>query len=205
MAFTIATGVSFSVGIIGDKLRLHMLYSFTNLSNLYILVITVLSIYQLNRKENISSILYRGRILGLIIILLTGIVYHFILLPERMHENPNYQLSIGNIITHYVAPVLMLLDWIIFDNKGKMKKADPAIIISFPLIYFILFSLYGYFGLQIPNRKSSYIYFFMDFHLLGVLGVVRWCILIILCLIILVYGIFFLDSYLGNRKYKEGR
>ena len=202
MGLTIAMGIFSSTGIIGDKLRLHMLYSFTNLSNLYILVITILSIHKLNRRKNISGALYRARILGLIIILLTGLVYHFILLPERILENPNYKLSIGNIITHYIAPGLMLLDWIMFDSKGKMKRIDPVIIISFPLVYFIFFSLYGYLGLPIPNKKSSYIYFFMDFNLLGILGVVRWCILIILCLIILVYGIYFVDLYLGKRKYK---
>lgn len=203
MALIIIMGILFSIGIMEDKLRFHMIYSFTNLSNFYILVITMISIYKLNRKENISGGLYRGRVLGLIIILLTGLVYHFILLPQRILENPNYQLSVGNIITHYVTPVLMLLDWILFDNKGKMKRIDPAIIISFPIIYFIICSLYGYLGLPIPNKNSSYIYFFMDFNLLGVLGVVRWCVLIILCLIILVYLIYFLDYFLGNRKYKE--
>lgn len=201
MAFILGMGILLSTGIIGDTLRLHMLLSFTNLSNVYILVVTLLSLYQLMRQGNISERLYRGRILGLIIILLTGIVYHFILLPQRIHENPNYQVfTIANTIIHYVAPFLMLLDWVMFDVKGKMQKKDPLIFISLPIVYFVIFCSYGYCGLPIPNRDSSYIYFFMDLDALGIWGVSKWIVIILLYLIVLVYGIYLLDTYFGRDK-----
>jgi len=206
MIFIITIGILCSVGIIGDELRLHILYSFTNLSNLYIFVVTILSLYKLIRKEDISRRLYRGRVLGLIIILLTGIVYHFILLPEKLTGNSNYQVfTVANMITHYITPFLMLFDWMMFDVKGKMRKRDPVIIILFPIIYFIVLCIYGYCGLPIPNKKSSYIYFFMDLDVLGIWGVTKWIIVILLYLIVLVYGIYFIDSYLGNGKYRTDR
>lgn len=196
------TGILARVGVFTGTLQLHILYSFTNISNTLALICTLMMLYELRRRNGYASAtFYRVRVLVVMMMLITGIVYHFVVLPEKIIEYPNYQIfTYGNIISHYIAPVLMFVDWFIFDEKGRLTKKEPFICILVPIIYFVLASIYGYFGPTIPGKTTSYIYYFMDFDQLGVLGVLKWCGLLLMGFMVLIYIIYAIDRHYGKRS-----
>ncbi|MGY3777886.1 Pr6Pr family membrane protein [Isobaculum melis] len=190
------TGILARAGLLGGKLQLQTFYSFTSISNIYILMLTFIAILSFFTDKELTS---KGRLIGVVMILTTGIIYHFILLPEKIIENPHYQVfTYGNIIAHYFAPCAMLLDWLLFDGKGKIPRKEPLICVSIPIVYFSITSLYSYTSSLVTGKEANYVYFFMDFDQLGIDGVFKWCTFILLAFIALVYTIYFLDYSIGR-------
>jgi len=189
-------------GIFSGNLQLHTLYSFTTISNGYIMLVTLITVFiTFSSAESIGLKISRLRTIGVMMILMTGLIYHFILLPQKIAENLNYQVfTYGNIVAHYIAPIGMFMDWLLFDRKGRINKWEPLIYTSVPVVYFIIASIYGYYGSTIPNKETSYVYFFMDWGKLGIAGVMKWVLLILICILCLAYLIYFIDYSLAKRK-----
>jgi hypothetical protein len=59
-------------------------------------------------------------------------VYHFLL---HATWNPQGWLFVVNIGLHYLTPTAMLLDWLMFTPKSRLRWIDPAKWLAFPLIY----------------------------------------------------------------------
>lgn len=186
-------------GVFTQNLKLHTLYSFTTISNVCVMLVVLFSTF--NYGKNTGVRFARLNYLCLVIILITGVIYHFILLPQKVAENSAYQVfTFGNIIAHYIAPVGTLADWLLFSKKGLLSKREPLICLAIPTLYFIIASLYGYYGSTIPGKETSYVYFFMDIEKLGVLGVIAWISVILAFVLLLDYSIYALDCVLGRRN-----
>ena len=200
----IITAILDRAGIFSDRSQLQTLFSFTSISGAYVLLITLIPLFNTilsNRNENRR--ISKARTIGVVVILITGLVYHFILLPEKIAENPDYQIfTYGNICAHYIIPGAMFLDWLLLDEKGKITKWEPLIYSAVPFVYFVIFSVYGYYGSAIPGKDTSYVYFFMDWGKLGVAGVVRWIFVLLIGMLCLTYFIYFIDHALAKRKEK---
>lgn len=200
----LASGMLIRLGLSSNQFYTHVFFSFTNLSNLLVLVVTIYSSYSLLCKSKESQWLSQLRISSVLAILITGIIYHFILVPEKIIENPAYTIfTYSNIICHYVAPIGMTLDWLLFDEKGKIKKTDPLKWLSIPLGYFLFALFYGSLGNTLPGKSSSYPYFFLDLDKLGVLGVAGWSSLLLLGILIIFYIIYFVDQALANYQHSK--
>lgn len=204
-AVLLLTGILSRAGILNGRLQLHTLYSFTTISNFCALVSTVFTLvtafspFAVNRPTPAKL-----RYIVVILMLITGIVYHFILLPDKYADNPGYQvLTYGNIVAHYIAPAGLLADWLLFDKKGLVTKWEPIICVSAPLTYFIVASVYGYYGSAIPESQSAYVYFFMDWGRLGFAGVLKWFLIIFCIILSLAYAVYVLDVLLGSFDSKE--
>ena len=196
LALVIITGIFSRAGLFGPRLQLHTLYSFTSLANSYIFILTLATVF-----AGASPALARFRSVGVVLILITGFVYHFVLLPQKIAENPAYNVfTYGNIAAHYIVPAGAFLDWLLFDKKGTIKKRDPLLWASVPLGYFIMASLYGYFAPPIPGKETAYVYFFMDYNALGAAGVFQWAGLIFGFILLLSYVLYFLDSKMAKQQ-----
>ncbi len=201
-AIVILTAILHRAGLFGAELQLHTLYSFTTISNSFVLILTLVTLFATiysSKSVNLSQL----RAVGLLMILLTGFIYHFIVLPQKIAENYSYNVfTYGNIVAHYVAPTAMFFDWLLFDEKGKIKKHFPLICLSVPFLYFVVFSIYGYYGSTIPNKQTSYVYFFMDFSEIGIFGVLKWVSIMLVLILLLAYLIYFWD-YVISKKSKS--
>lgn len=194
-------GILDRAGIFTQSLQLHTLYSFTTISNACVIMVVLYDAFRCRFSfENLGSRFARLQYLCLIMILITGTVYHFVLFPQKVAENPAYQVfTFGNIVAHYIAPIGMLADWLLFGKKGLLSKREPLICVSVPFLYFIVASLYGYYGSTIPGKDTSYIYFFMDFGKLGVMGVIAWVFAILVFVLLLAYFLYTLDCIMARR------
>lgn len=106
----------------------------------------------------------------LLCILLTMLVYHFILIPYALKINPYQSLKASDVIFHYVIPFMMLFDWILFDEKGNFKWFDPIAWMLIPYLYVVFVFIQSRFEIEdrINEHMNRYIYAFLDVGTLGV-------------------------------------
>ncbi|MDD8049624.1 MAG: Pr6Pr family membrane protein [Thomasclavelia sp.] len=124
------------IGILGQlqvferKLNLSMLSYFTVLSNLAVIVYFIIDIVFIIFHEKTFS--YTIKYMLMMAITVTGLVAHFML---TMSFSFNNMTSFSFLIVHYIIPIMTVLDWLIFDEKGNMKLFDPFKWTIAPLIY----------------------------------------------------------------------
>ena len=198
------TGVLERAGVFTGVLKVHTVFSFTSLSNIYIGLLLLASVYVLQHHGGeMPKVLSRFRSIGVMMMLMVGIVYHFILLPQKYLDNANYMVfTYGNIAAHYLVPCGVFIDWLLFDPKGRISRFEPLVFSLLPLAYFGVASIYSYFGSNITGKEISYVYFFMDWGKLGVTGVMSWVFFILAGILCLSYLIYFIDYILGKKANK---
>ena len=100
---------------------------------------------------------------------ITGLVYHLVLTNEASGfamPQPDRALpeAIGNQLLHTVVPLLAVLDWLVFDERGRFRWRHALYWLAFPLGY-LAFALIR--GLVV----DKYPYPFIDVSELGYDGV----------------------------------
>lgn len=66
-----------------------------------------------------------------------------------------FQMSFCEIIFYYIAPLMMLFDWVLFDRKGSFRLVDPLMWLLIPFTYFIASKIY-----LIPYAEVDYMIFY---------------------------------------------
>jgi hypothetical protein len=102
-------------------------------------------------------------------VVITGLVYHLVLTNEASGfamPQPDRALpeAIGNQLLHTVVPLLAVLDWLLFDERGRFRWLHALYWLAFPLGY-LAFALIR--GLII----GKYPYPFINVNSLGYSGV----------------------------------
>ena len=163
------------------------LYYFTIQSN--ILVEISLLLLLMIPRDNKSRCFIRG--ITLFAISLTGIVYNFVLYKIFLDWG-TVGYAISRIITHIVAPIGFILDWLLFDKHNMMKWKHIFIWIIYPILYC---SISFYVGL----RHGSSIYFFFNISD-SYASALKW--ISILSCISFAIGLLYigLDKYLGRKE-----
>lgn len=64
-------------------------------------------------------------------ILFAFVVYHF-------YVRGGYTPSNAAVVLYYVAPFMMLIDWLFFDGRSHIRAFDPLLWMAFPVAYFCL-------------------------------------------------------------------
>lgn len=197
-------GLALNLGITKGQFNTNILWFYTILSNLacliYILMCQVKTINLWNSTDAFSTTAF-PRFKGAITlcITVTFLIYHFLLVPNAFAMDPEFSIySLSNILVHYVIPIMIILDWLLFDVKGRVQIFDPLMWLSLPLIYFVVMTLRGKIVGTILIAESKYPYFFMDFDVLGFWVVLRNVGVLIVFFILLGYLVKFIDSLLGR-------
>ncbi len=86
-----------------------------------------------------------------------GVIYHLFL---HATWNPQGLALVANIGLHYVMPIAMVLDWLMFVPKGRLRWIDPAKWLAFPLLYGVWTVIHG-------AMIGWYPYWFIDIGELG--------------------------------------
>lgn len=178
----------------------HLSY-YTNLSN--ILCIVFFTYYSLRMICNIKceEFHYNNNLKGAITItiLITFIVYNLILRPFMHNVDGVMNLnSIGNLVVHIILPLMVLFDYLLFDEKGKYNKAYIWVFI--PISYFIFICIRAHFGHTFTYAQSRYPYFFLDIDAYGIFQVIINVIISIILILLLIYLYVFIDKKLGKNK-----
>ncbi len=162
----------------------HQLTYYTLLSN--ILVLAFFAWLVLGRPTPSASL---TRIKGAVTtaILLTFFVYLVLLMPTA---TPEQFWRVQNFALHFIAPILVILDWLLYDAKGHYRWFEPLTWTVLPLIYMTFALIRGaVFHLPIPNEKASpYPYFFLNIDRIGWWGFSKYFVAILAVFLLLAYG-----------------
>jgi hypothetical protein len=134
-------------------------------------------------------------------IFVTMVVFWLILAPSFQGANMIRLLALDNLAVHLITPLLMLIDYILFTERGKLKKYDPLLCAIIPYAYLLEAMTLGlthtvkYDSLGI---HSYYPYMFLDIDRFG-----AWVILMILAITLFFLLIIFVwrrfDNKLGHK------
>ena len=182
---------------------------YTLQSNIVCLVafvgIEIASILKKRYQDNDIYYLIKGSIT--IIILITAIVYAVALFPNGFQmDSLSFNLGdlkgfLSNFLVHQLSPILVILDYFLFDKKGKFKFYYPLIWVFIPLnylVYVYTYSPYGgvFFGIG-GSEKFGYV--FLDYTLIGYLGVVETILFMAFVVLVISFLFVLLDRKLGKK------
>lgn len=110
-------------------------------------------------------------------------------------------LGFSFIILHYIIPIMTILDWLFFDEKGLYKKLYPIYWLAIPVIYYLYTIVLVACGYRFSDT-NKYPYSFQDVDALGLTKVLVIDVCIVIFFLILGYIIYFIDKYLSNKHNK---
>ena len=130
---------------------------FTILTNL--LVASALIVPLLAPASELASFFRRPTVLGAIAsyIAVVGLGYSLLLLDFRVSEGPALW---ADVLLHDLSPILVVLYWLLFVPKGRLRWVHPFLWLGYPLLYV----MYALLRATITHR---YPYPFLDAVALG--------------------------------------
>lgn len=175
----------------------HFSY-YTNISNLVCIIYFIIYIIKMFVNFN-KKVVYNNTLKGTITmaIMITMLVFNFILRPFMTDMDGVMELnSLPNYIVHVIEPLLVIFDYILFDEKGIFKKIDPLKWVIFPFMYWVFICIRAFFASPFTYTSSKYPYFFIDIDMFGIYQVIFNVFLMICAIIILGYMFLFFDRFL---------
>ena len=195
-------GLSYFLGFHEGQARWSTLVYYTNLSNLvcllFYILLTAKTILDIKREgiKGTTMLLPHFKGAFVLMITITFLVYHLMLSGSgfAMADGITVQFSISNILLHYVVPIMVILDWFIFDRKNIFRWFDPLLWLIIPFVYFVFALIRAEFGGNLSGRNTRYPYFFIDVDALGWPGVMTYTAIIAVAFTLLGYLFFLIDK-----------
>lgn len=104
-------------------------------------------------------------------IYVTHLIYAFVLIPTAHYRGDDSWLkgrfSFGNVCVHYITPGLVVLQWLLWQDKAGLTLVHAAWWLVLPLAYFAFAMLRAKSGVPIGRRNKLYPYPFLDYPRLG--------------------------------------
>ena len=125
-----------SLGTFDYEFRPEFYVHFTNLSNYFCIFIGFVELIETikRKKDGFVTKLPLLKFIGLSAILLTFIIFNFMLAGDReMYLN----FKVNSVLLHIVLPIMYVADWVMFYEHNKVKWYYPLVSTLFPLIYSI--------------------------------------------------------------------
>ena len=163
---------------------------------MFVAIIVAIFLKEDYRSNNIYYLL-KGAVI--IAILVTAIIYQISLLPNNFNmeaiDTNNTAKYWANEFVHKISPVLVLMDYILFDDKGNFKYYYPVIWLFIPLNYVIYVYTYSTQGGRFYGVGGSkqFAYIFLDYNQIGYIGVMKSIVIIAILILLMSYFLVFLD------------
>lgn len=192
-------------GILEGHYRENFPHMFTNISNIAAWVYFLCAAIRLMlQRERACAAPFAPvfKYTATISLLVTMIIAHFMVF-DAMFQNGKLVWHL--VVMHYVAPCMALLDWLLFDEKGKMPAWGPFAWVSLAVAYlsFTMIAV-GVFGVYMGGGTTAditpYPYDFLDPSIVGTGAVIGFCAGMIAAFIALGYVLFGIDRLMGRMK-----
>ncbi|WP_458685869.1 Pr6Pr family membrane protein [Nocardia tengchongensis] len=167
---------------------LNVFAFFTVQSNLIVGVTSLL--LAINQKRS-STAFAVFRLIGLVAITVTGLVYHVAL--SSLFRLDSWALAADQLL-HTVVPVMTVAGWLAFGPRGLTSARIVKLTVLFPLAYMIFTVIRG------PLSSDWYPYPFADVHALGYLRVLINGLWIGLLFVALAAGAAWIDKRLPTKQ-----
>jgi hypothetical protein len=169
-ASLVAYGIT--INLVGSTNMLELMSYFTMISNLMVVAVLSLAALVSLKVIRIDESLFR-KIKGATIVatILMMFVYNFILVQYLRTNIPSYQIySIKDIFIHFLSPIIILADYLLFDKKGLFEYRDAFFFMNYLLVYFVYLVVYELLGGRfiISGVETIYPYFFLNIEQQGI-------------------------------------
>ncbi len=161
------------------RLRPGLFCFYTALSNLLVVIyeFALFTAWLLRTGPVLRLLTAPGLALAVTVcIWVTHLVFHFALVPYIRRTGITFidssQGHLGNILVHYIAPLLTLLQWVLLADKSGLGVRHALYWMVIPLCYLVFILLRARTGRPIGNTGLLYPYFFLN---LPTLGIGRFC------------------------------
>jgi hypothetical protein len=138
---------------------------------------------------------FKGAVM--IAITVTLLVYQLLLASTPFSMDGGGVGGVGGLMVHLYTPLLVILDWVLFDEKGRFNVYDPPRWAVIPLCYVVFAMIAAPLGLTYI-QGSRYPYFFLDVDTIGAGGVALYVAGITVVFEILCYLVVGLDKWMGR-------
>lgn len=191
-------GFAAQLGLFQGVLNRSYLVYYTNLSNLLCMLFMFFALADNLRKKEAGDFAPALKFVFLIMISVTFLLYNLLLAdyPSVLA----YFSSLKNGLNHCILPILFVLDWVVFYERGKSRWTWPLLSILPPFCY-VVYILVRAQILRITCRLAPvvYPYYFLNLNNLGWSGFLRWMALLLAAFLLLGYALCALDRQLGKR------
>ena len=196
--FSLCLGIF--LNLINTSSRKALMSYYTLQSNLICLIAFVIIVVLKIRKKNDNNEIYflvKGAVT--IAIVITAVVYHVALAPNSIANK-----VLADTFVHTISPILVVIDYFLFDEKGNMKYYYPVIWLIIPLNYVVYVYTYSNFGGRFYSIGGSkkFAYFFLDYTKIGCKGVATWLLFIALAILAISEVFVLIDRKLKGKKVK---
>lgn len=142
--------------------------------------------------ERWETLFARGEYLVCVWILITCLVYNFMLAPTE--ENLRYFGSFENPMLHLFGPLLFIGDFFLFAKRRALKGYDIALTLTYPYLYVAFAWIRGAIVKENPAlSRMVYPYFFLDVDRIGWGMSIGWVAILTLAFLALGSLLFFLN------------
>lgn len=157
-------------GLLKRKFRAYTYVYYTNLSNLAVMLYCLCKV-ALHCAKIRNGVFYElvyspyTHFAVTMCITVTLLLYHFLLAPwlkKHKSESGFKHRSLENYTIHYIVPLLMLVDWLLFADKAELIWYKGLIWIALPLLYLGFVVLRARLSGDIQDTGSAYPYPFID-------------------------------------------
>ena len=200
-------GLLDGAGILAGTYHTGFPHMFTNVSNIfawgYFLVAAIRLVASRGGEAKVFA--PQAKYTAMVSLLITALIAHFMLFDAMFKDG---QLVWHLVALHYVVPLMTLLDWLLFDEKGNMPAWGPFAWMSLVLAYLAVVMVgAGPLGLFLGGGTtadvSRYPYTFLDPGISGVGGVAVFCGAMLAAFIALGYVLFGADRLLAKLASRE--
>ena len=213
-----AWGLLDGSGILKGKYTPNFPHMFTNVSNLFAWGYFALALLKLARQEHAQERTRKmktglkgtaeagvfaptAKYTATISLLVTMLIAHFMLF-DAMFKDGHIVLHL--VWMHYVVPCMALLDWLFFDEKGKMPLWGPfawmSLVVGYLVFTFVAVGVFDvYMGGGTTEEVTKYPYTFLDPAIAGPGGVASFCGAMLAAFLLLGYVLYGADRLLARR------
>ena len=192
-------------GILAGAYSPNFPHMFTNISNLFAWVYFLVAVIWLVRnRDDQEAVTFAPQVkyTATISLLVTMLIAHFMLFDALFKDG---QIVWHILLLHYVVPIMTLLDWALFDKKGKMPVWGPFAWMSLVVVYLVVVMVCAgplgmYMGGGTTGDVTRYPYTFLDPGISGVGGVAAFCGVMFAAFVALGYILFGIDRLLARKS-----
>lgn len=179
-------GVSLGVG----TRLVHLFSFFTIQSNIVVLIAALAFTIRPARDNTLWRVIRLDALLGIVI---TGVVFAAVLAPIVHLTGAAF---VATVCFHYIAPVMMLLGWLVFGPRPAITWNTVAWAFAWPVLWLVYTFIHGY-------ATDWYPYPFLDVTKIGIGAALRNSLLVVVFAALLVLVFKLLDSRLPSRRYAD--
>lgn len=139
----------------------------------------------------------RGEAAVMEAITVTMLIYLFVFAPALFTQPGAYEpFTLTDNLVHIITPILVIVDWLLFIPKGKIKPYDPLLWALIPYAYLVFAYTYSAFGGTFAGQRVPYPFMNVEIH--GVGGVILWIVGLTIALVGVGYLYYGLDRMLAR-------